>query len=333
MAPFFFLLLLSLWACRKEPDLPLAEPLLKVPAGFPEPVFPADNALSPQRWALGKRLFYDPVLSRDSTLSCASCHRAAQAFADSLPFSPGVGGLPGTRNAPTLANVAYHPYLLREGGVPTLEMQVLVPIQEHNEFDFNIVLVAERLQRDTAFVQASLEAYGRTPDPFVLTRALACFERTLLSGESRYDREVFQQRPGSLDAAEKRGMDLFFSDKAGCSGCHGGFNFTAYAFENNGLYAQYADPGRFRLTGKEDDRGRFKVPTLRNVARTAPYMHDGSLPTLEQVVEHYDFGGKGHPNQSPLVRPLGLTAQEKAGLVAFLRALTDEAFLSDPKFQ
>lgn len=330
----FFALLV--FACRKEPSEPVSadpEPLLAVPPGFPAPVFPAGNELTAARWALGKKLFFDPVMSSDSTVSCASCHLPARAFSDTLALSPGVGGRPGIRNAPSLANVAYHPYYTREGGLPTLEMQVLVPIQEHNEFDFNILLIAERLLRDTAYLRMSSEAYGRMPDAFVITRAISCFERTMISGQSHYDRYYFQGKQDALNAAEQRGMDLFFSDKTDCSKCHNGFNFTGYAFENNGLYEHYADSGRFRLTELESDRARFKVPSLRNVAVTAPYMHDGSLTTLESVVAHYNGGGQPHPNKSPLVRPLGLSADEQADLVAFLRSLTDEAFLNNSKFR
>ncbi len=322
-------------ACQKESPEPgpiTPEALLAVPAGFPIPAFPAGNELTGARWALGKKLFYDPALSRDSTLSCASCHHAANAFSDVVAFSPGVGGLAGTRNAPTLANIAYHPYYTREGGVPTLEMQILVPIQEHNEFDFNILLVAARLARDTGYVRQSLEAYGRMPDAFVITRSIACFERTLISGQSRYDEYYFQGKNAALTAAEQRGMQLFFSEKTNCSQCHTGFDFSNYAFECNGLYADYPDPGRFRLTELESDRARFKVPTLRNVALTAPYMHNGSLTTLEAVVEHYNAGGQPHPNKSALVRPLGLTTAEKEDVVAFLRSLTDDAFVNNPKF-
>lgn len=329
-------LVVLLFACQKEmpgPSPTAPESLLAIPTGFPAPEFPAGNELTAARWVLGKKLFYDPALSRDSTLSCASCHHAAKAFSDTVAFSPGVGGLPGTRNAPTLANIGYHPYFTREGGVPTLEMQILVPIQEHNEFDFNILLIAERLLRDTSYIRMSQEAYGRDPDAFVITRSITCFERTFISGQSRYDRYFFQGKNEALTAAEKRGMDLFFSEKTDCSQCHAGFNFTNYAFENNGLYADYPDPGRFRLTELESDRARFKVPTLRNVAFTAPYMHDGSLPTLEAVVNHYNSGGQPHPNKSALVRPLALTAGEKADLLAFLHSLTDEAFVNNPKFR
>ncbi len=328
----FILALLFFFACKKEQNLPPAEPLLAVPVGFPAPVFPEGNELTPERWALGKRLFFDPIMSSDRSISCASCHLPELAFSDKLALSAGVENRPGTRNSPTLANIAYHPYFTRDGGVPTLEMQVLVPIQEHNEFDMNILDIAERLNSDSSYVKASWAAYGRAPDAFVITRSIACFERTMLSGESPYD-EFLNGKNSALTAAEKRGMDLFFSEKLACSQCHGGFNFTNYAFENNGLYEEYPDPGRFRLTGKEADRALFKVPTLRNVGVTAPYMHDGSLPTLEAVVEHYNSGGKNHPHKSQLISPLNLTTQEKTDLIAFLKALTDDDFLNNPKFK
>ncbi len=323
---------LLFFACEKEEVSAPAEPLLAVPEGFPAPVFPEGNELTPERWALGKRLFFDPILSSDGTVSCASCHLPERAFTDGKQFSEGVEGRLGTRNSPTLANVAYHPYYTREGGVPTLEMQILVPIQEHAEFDMNILDIAERLNMDSSYVRASMNAYGRVPDAFVITRSIACFERTLLSGNSRYD-QFLKGKNTVLTAAERRGMDLFFDEKTNCSQCHGGFNFTDYTFENNGLYENYPDPGRFRLTGKEEDRALFKVPTLRNVGVTAPYMHDGSLPTLEAVVEHYNSGGKNHPHKSILIKPLGLSAAEKADLVSFLEALTDDDFLNNPKFR
>lgn len=323
---------LLFFACEKEQAPAPAEPLLAVPEGFPVPVFPEGNELTPERWALGKRLFFDPILSSDGTVSCASCHLQELAFSDGKQFSEGVEGRLGTRNSPTLANVTYHPYFTREGGVPTLEMQILVPIQEHAEFDMNILDITERLNMDSSYVRASMNAYGRVPDAFVITRSIACFERTFLSGNSRYD-QFLKGKNTVLTAAERRGMDLFFGEKTNCSKCHGGFNFTNYAFENNGLYETYADPGRFRLTGKEVDRALFKVPTLRNAGVTAPYMHDGTLPTLEAVVEHYNSGGKSHPHKSILIKPLGLSAAEKADLVSFLQALTDDDFLNNPKFR
>lgn len=333
---FIGLGLLFFLACRKEqqPAAPAEpEPLLVIPPGFPPPVFPVDNELTAARFALGKRLFYDVALSRDSTISCASCHAPSHAFSDSVAFSPGAGSAAGKRNSPTLANVGYHPYFTREGGVPTLEMQIFVPIQEHNEFDFNILLIANRLKTDSIYTRMSREAYGRDPDFYIITRSIACFERTLVSGQSPFDEFFFQGKTEALTASERRGKDLFFSEKTNCTGCHAGFNFSNYAFENNGLYENYSDPGRFRLTEDTADVARFKVPTLRNVGVTAPFMHDGSLPTLAAVVEHYNSGGKSHPHKSPFVRPMGLTVQEKADLVAFLESLTDEKFNNNPKFQ
>ncbi|MBI1183345.1 cytochrome-c peroxidase [bacterium] len=316
-----------------EPQPIFESESLLTPKGFPKVDFPEDNGFTLARWKLGKKLFYDPVLSADSTISCNSCHKQQFAFADNVALSNGVQGRAGVRNAPSLANVAYHPYYTREGGVPSLEMQVLVPIQEHNEFDFNILLIEERLKKNADYVWLSTEAYGREPDYFVITRALAAFERSLLSGNSPYDQYTFQGMKKALSAKQKKGMDLFFSEKTGCSNCHSGFNFTNYAFENNGLYTTYQDLGRKRLTGADADYALFKVPSLRNVSVSAPYMHDGSLADLYQVVEHYNSGGKDFYNKSSLIKQLGLTEKEKEQLVAFLNALTDVKFLTQNEFE
>ena len=322
-------------ACQREQaEEPLCFPaLMEIPTGFPALPEPGDNVYSPERWALGKKLFFDMALSVDSTVSCASCHLPELAFSDQVAFSEGVQNRIGFRNVPSLANVAYHPYFTREGGVPTLEMQVLVPIQESHEFDYNIVLLADRLAKDSAYAAMAQQAYSRSLDPFVITRAIACFERSLISGNSPYDQYVNQGKTDALSASAIRGMQLFFSDETNCSSCHSGFNFSNYAFENNGLYKHYPDPGRYRLTGNPADSARFKVPGLRNIALTAPYMHDGSLNTLDEVVEHYRTGGKGHVHQSPLIKPLAISDAEKKDLIAFLQALTDQSFVQNPIFQ
>lgn len=305
---------------------------MSIPIGFPEVDFPEDNKFTRARWELGKRLFYDPVLSRDSTVSCGSCHKPHLAFSDDVSFSPGVQNAPGVRNAPTLTNVAYLPYFTREGGVPTLEMQILVPLQEHNEFDFNIVEAGIRLSRIPEYVEMSKRAYGREPDPFVITRSIANFERTLISGNSPFDRYFYQDNKDALNPQERKGMNLFFSQRTGCSDCHSGFNFTDNSFQNNGLYTIYNDPGRRRLTGNDDDLALFKVPTLRNTGLTAPYMHDGSFATLEAVIDHYNSGGEDHPHKSKLIRPLGLSNDEMEAIVAFLHALTDTQFVENKNF-
>jgi len=321
------------FSCRKE-QTPFISPVygLQVPEGFPQPEIPADNALTPERIALGRRLFYDPVLSKDSTRSCGSCHHPHLAFSDSTTVSFGIENRAGTRNSPSLANVAYQKNLLREGSVPTLEMQILVPIQEHNEFDFNILLVAERINRMPEYVALAEAAYDRAPDPFVITRAIAAFERTFLSGNSPYDQWHFQGKNTAVSASAKRGYSLFQSERLACGKCHEGFLFTNQTFANNGLYEVYPDSGRIRLTGLEQDRALFKVPGLRNVALTAPFMHDGSILTLETVIDHYQTGGKGHPNKSPLLRPFTLTVQEREDLLAFLKSVTDEEFVKSPDF-
>lgn len=328
-------LALGVMACARErAAIAAPEPgwSLAVPEGFPMPPIPEDNLLTEERVALGRSLFYDPVLSRDSTVACASCHRQAWAFADNRPTSPGVEGRPGLRNSPSLANVAYQQRLLREGGVPTLEMQVLVPIQEHNEFDFNILLIAERLRALPHYAELAQAAYQREPDAFVITRALAAFQRTLLSGDSPFDRYAYAGEAEAVSASALRGYALFNSERLGCASCHNGFLFTNQGFANNGLYLHYTDPGRRRLTGRPEDEGVFKIPSLRNVAVTGPYMHDGSLATLTEVVDHYAGGGFAHPNRSPLLRPFQLTAEEREDLLRFLESLTDEALLRNPAF-
>lgn len=303
------------------------------PEGFESIFYPEGNTYNRDRWELGKRLFYDPILSIDSSLSCSSCHKQEYAFADNKAKTPGVFDRPGKRNAPTLTNVAYLPYILFEGSVPTLEMQILVPIQEHNEFNHNIVPIAEALNKNKDYVKLSQKAYQRNPDPYVITRAISNFQRTLISGNSRFDQFKYQNKNDALSESEKRGMELFLGDKAKCSQCHSGFQLTNYNFENNGLYEVYEDDGRFHFTGTESDRNKFKVPTLRNIEVTSPYMHDGSMATLMDVIEHYNKGGEANPNKSPLIQPLNLSDQEKVDLEVFLKSLTDWEFINNPLFK
>lgn len=334
----YILIVFAFIACQKDEDETLKQinqeaVLLNIPEGFPEMEFPEDNELTADRWNLGKRLFYDKLLSIDQRISCGSCHKPSLAFADNKALSPGVFNRAGTRNVPSLANVGYHPYLLREGSVPTLEMQVLVPIQEHNEFNHNIVEIAKELKKDSTYLAMSRKAYGREPDAFVITRALANFQRTMISGNSNYDKYTKQGLVTALSSAAVKGMELFFSDKTNCSSCHAGFNFTNYAFENNGLDSIYADNGRQRLTNDPKDEALFKTPSLRNVSLTAPYMHDGRFLTLEAVIEHYNSGGKNHQHKSELVRPLFLSEDEKNQLVAFLNSLEDHEFINDLKWK
>lgn len=301
-----------------------------LPPGFGPMPHPEDNQPTESRIQLGRLLFHDQRLSSDGSVSCASCHQADYAFADHQPVSVGVFGRRGTRNAPSLMNVGYRPHFMREGAVPTLEMQVLVPIQEHAEFDMNIVDVAVRLGADSALQQLSRAAYDRSIDPYVVTRALAAYQRTLVSSGSRYDHFVRFNDPAYLTDAERRGMSIFFDQRAACAECHAPPHFTTFGFANNGLYASTRDRGRARLTGRAEDDAVFSIPSLRNSAVTAPYMHDGSVINLKRVLQHYNDGGAGHPNQDHRIRTLGLTEQELLDLEAFLRSLTDAEFIHSP---
>lgn len=322
-------------SCNKDPKTTINsfESLSVPPPGFPVIPFPDDNKLTKERWELGKRLFYEKKLSKSVTISCASCHLPQFAFSDTTAASIGDEDKIGRSNSPTLANVAYNPYYLRIGSLPTLEQQVQVPIQEHDEFNNNIVDIVNILKQDSSYEQQAQQAYNRSFDPFVLTRAIATFERTFISGQSAYDKYHFQGKKQALNDAQKRGEQLFFSDKTNCAKCHNGFNFTNYAFENNGLYNVYLNEGRKQITRLDEDEALFKVPTLRNIELTAPYMHDGSLKSLEAVVAHYVSGGSAFKNKSEIIKPLSLTALEKQDLVAFLKSLTDKEFVNNKLFK
>lgn len=305
---------------------------MEVPTHFPDIVHPEGNEFSMDRWELGKKLFFDPILSKNNNISCASCHIPSYAFSDTIRVSLGSNGKSGVRNSPSLTNLAFHPYFTREGGVPTLEMQILVPIQEHDEFNNNIVTIADTLKTIDEYVRMSKKAYNQEPNPFVITRSIAQFERSLISGQSGYDKEYFYFVHNAMNDSAKRGQLIFESKKAACTNCHSGFNFTNYSFENNGLYDNYEDKGRERLTQRMEDRALFKVPSLRNVEITAPYMHDGSMTTLKDVIEHYNSGGRNHFNKSSLIQPLNLTEQEKGDLLEFLKSLTDLDFTNNKNF-
>jgi cytochrome c peroxidase len=304
---------------------------VEVPPDFPAVPVPADNALTEARVDLGKRLFHDTQLSRTREVACSSCHLADHAFSDPRRFSVGVEGRVGGRNAPSIVNIAYNTSFFWDGGAPTLEQQAIGPIINPLEMDMKIGDVVTRLEADSGYVDAFERAYDTRPSPGTVTKALASFMRTIVSGNSRYDR--FERGDlTALDESEQRGRAIANGERGECFHCHVAFNFTNNGFRNNNLYAHYDDIGRAKVTELDSDIGKFKVPTLRNVALTAPYMHDGSLPTLEAVVEHYSSGGFVSATSDPTIRPLNLTAQEKQDLVAFLKALTDETIATDPRF-
>ena len=322
-----FLLLAS--GCQTDEPVPYQQ---NIPNWFPEMEIPAENQLTQARINLGRKLFYEPLLSSDSSVSCSTCHQQEKAFTEDVPISLGVNQAIGLRNAPTLANIGFAPYFFHDGGVETLELQSQQPIFSLEEMNFTIAGFLDRIENDDEYKQMFLKAYNREPDAFGISRAIASFERTFISGNSRYDQYEYQGVSNALSEQEIRGKDLFFSEQAKCSNCHKPPLFTNYEFENIGLYLNYADSGRARISHLSADNGKFKVPTLRNIELTAPYMHNGSMQTLEEVVEHFISGGVGHPNKSEEIEPLYLNEQEKDDLVAFLKSLTDQSFVFNSDF-
>jgi cytochrome c peroxidase len=301
-----------------------------VSAGSLADTAPPENALTEARAELGRRLFFDGRLSRTGLVSCSSCHQQARAFSDPAPVSTGVDGRTGTRNAPALVNLAWSPAFFWDGRAASLEEQAGKPIENPLEMDLPLADAVARVSADADYARAFATAYDGLTEQ-TLRFALASFVRTLVSGGSPYDRHLAGD-DAAFGAAEARGETLFFSERAACFHCHPQGSLTNGGYFDNGTFVAGGDPGRQGITGRSGDLGKFKVPGLRNVAASAPYMHDGSLATLEDVVDQYDRGGSGDAHTDPQIRPLGLTPDEKADLLAFLHALTDEIFLMDARF-
>ncbi|MBK8196519.1 MAG: cytochrome-c peroxidase [Lewinellaceae bacterium] len=280
---------------------------------------------------LGERLFFDPILSLDSTISCASCHIPQFAFSDTARFSRGVGGRLGRRNAQGITNMTAREHFFFDGRAATLEQQVLMPILDTLEMRATPELVISRLRRHPFYGPAFREQFGKTADMEALAAALAEYVRTLETPDTPFDRWM-KGKPNSMSEAATRGRRVFMV-KGKCFDCHFSPDFTGDEFRNIGLYNGKAlnDPGRFAVTGDPMDKGKFKVPGLRNVALTAPYMHNGMFATLEEVIDYYDtpdkFIGDAIGRDTLMARPLGLTAAEKSDLKAFLEALTDDRFM------
>lgn len=343
----------------------------RLPAWMPKPLEPLDNPTTEAKVELGRRLFYDTRLSLNGSSSCASCHRQELAFTDGRARSPGALGHFTHRNSMSLANVAYSPVLTWANPLlHTLEQQVLVPLLSRDPIELGMAgrdaELVERLRAEPVYPPLFERAFpagpGGTISLATVTRALAAFERTLISARSPYDRYRYEGDVEAISEAAIRGEALFFSERLECHHCHGNFNLNdsilhernrlgELAFHNTGLYnldGQGAypagNPGLLEHTGRPEDMGRFRAPTLRNVEVTAPYMHDGSIKTLDEVIDHYAAGGRTiesgphagvgrrNPLKSSFVPGFQLTAEERADLLAFLRSLTDREFLTDPKF-
>lgn len=326
MKKLLIIALFALVACRQEGNENLAiqqEEIidLNVPSYFPAYTIPQENQLTASRIELGKKLFNEKLLSIDSTISCGSCHKQEFGMADDFKLSPGVFNRTGTRNTPTVYNMVFSPYFFAEGGVHTLEMQALAPIGNPDEMDVSIAEVVERLKQIPSYQTLSQKAYQQSMSSFVITRAIAAYERSLISVNAKYDQ--FIQGKVEFTVEELRGLELFESDSLSCASCHEPPLFTNFGFYNIGLYEQYTDQGYERLTHNSLDNGKFKTPSLRNIELTAPYMHDGSLASLEHVIEHFDNGGEEHENKDTLVKGFTLNNQDRDALIAFLKTLTD----------
>jgi len=283
---------------------------------------PPDNPITPAKADLGARLFQDPGLSGSGTLSCASCHDAARGFSDGRPRAIGDGGQVLARRSPTLWNLAWAPFLFWDGRAASLEAQAAMPIEEHAEMNQPLGALAERLSADPSYRAAFARAFPEEPavSPANIVRALAAFERTLVSPRTRFDAWV-EGDDTALTPAEKRGL-LLFHGRAGCANCHQGWALTDHGFYDIGL-PDASDRGRGAVLGLPQVDHAFKTPTLREIGRRGPFMHDGSLATLEAVIDHYDRGIVERPTLPPeLPRRLGLSATERADLLAFLGTLT-----------
>ena len=313
-----------LWADAPPPvpadTLPKELSCDKVPLGLPPRPASKDNPVTQARVALGRKLFFDPILSADKTVACASCHRPDHGFASPDARPRGVGGRTGSRRAPSLFNRAYGTAFFWDGRAGTLEEQALKPIEDPDEMASSVPEAVRRLTADPGYRDQFAAAFDDGVTAANLAKALASFERVLLRGDSPVDRFRQKGERSALTAAELHGLWLYES-KGMCWQCHSGKNFTDETFHNTGVTWGGADLGRFRVTKADADRGKYKTPSLRGVKLTAPYMHDGSLKTLDEVVEFYNKGGGPNPHLDALMKPLNLSKEELADLVAFLKCL------------
>lgn len=330
----WLVLVMGLAQC-KEPQPTATFELPPLPAGFPV----ADSirnlgAHQKQQALLGRALFFDKRLSRDNDISCSSCHMPAHAFADVLPFSIGSNAGLGVRNTPPLFNLSFHDLFFWDGGIPRLSEVALAPMDNIHELNFPINELAYRLRQNSDYSDWFDSVYRREPDPFTITRALMWFQLGLLSANSRYDQYTYGGASDALNALEKEGEALFFSDNTECASCHGGPNFSDGKFHNIGLNMRaIADTGRARISLNGNDYGKFKTPSMRNIGFTAPYMHDGRFHDLDEVLAYFNRGGDGTKGQDHRIKPLGLNEVQLAGLKAFLLSLNDTVFVNHPAYR
>ena len=350
----FLLLIVLLVSCKEDPleQTSITPYELDIPSHFPQMPIPADNPMSVEGVELGRHLFYEERLSRDNSISCASCHSPQNSFSDSDQFSEGVDGLLGDRQSMALINLGWQSNFFWDGRAGTIEEQILEPVVKHNEMDQSWDATIQKLKAVPEYQAYFSQVFAvENFDSTHVTKAIAQFLRTLISAQSEYDVMYKYRNDLTLSAQEQNlyteitteewgGYDLFFSLSNGdCLHCHNGpLAKVAGKFSNNGLDATFADEGRKIVTGDPTDAGKFKIPTLRNIELSAPYMHDGRFNTLDEVVNHYSFGVTESSTIDPLMEFSGqggvqLDAQEHQLLVSFLKTFTDQSFVNNPDFQ
>lgn len=337
-------------ACSKSPT-PYS---WNLPHNIPPPPVPADNPLTEESIMLGEKLFFDKGLSANNTISCSSCHDPEHAFAEPKTVSVGANGDALNRNALALVNVAYNAsFTWAHNNLESIEKQLMIPLFNEHPVEMGVTGNEKRILKrfEGSEYRALFEAaYGDdTPNLNNIVKALASYVRSLVSFNSAFDNYAYAQDDDALTPQQLEGLNLFFSERTECFHCHGGLNFTqsskhsfqpftAQPFHNTGLYNEdgkgsypESDMGLYSVTHNKDDMGKFRAPTLRNIALTAPYMHDGSIATLDEVIEFYARGGNvaesPNPYRSPFIKSFAITEEEKAALVAFLQSLTDEEFV------
>jgi cytochrome c peroxidase len=374
---FLFAVLVTLIACdgNRTPVVPDEGDLLNIPyepvaytikkpAHFPEVPMPDSNRNTVDGVQLGRRLFYDPVLSADSTMSCATCHNAAGNFTDNKRFSVGIDGKAGRRSSMALLNIGYATNgLFWDGRVRTLEQQALRPVEDPIEMHNTWSNAVSKLRKIPEYRRLFRRAFGISDsdeiNKYLAAKAIAQFERTMVSsGNSRYDQFRFEGKTEVMDEEELEGMLMFFDEGASfglpdaqCFHCHGGITLNGGGYFNNGLdkvssLTGFADPGLGGVTGIITDYGKFRAPTLRNIVFSAPYMHDGRFSTLEEVIDQYSKNGNGVSNEDPFIRQVGpvipgsnpvrhagLNASQKRALIKFLSTLNDLEFINNPDLQ
>ena len=320
-----------LFSCSQDMEITSEKVVFDPPESFPEPFYTSEKfPFSKERVQLGKKLFYDPILSVDNSISCGSCHAQSHAFSDhNTALSAGVNNLIGTRNSPAIINLAWQPYFMHDGGVNHIEVFPLAPITNPVEMSLSIAEMINKLNANSSYPLDFQVAFGTDSiSSDLVFIAIAQFQSTLISANSKYDKYIKGEI--SFSSKEKSGLDLFESN---CSSCHTPPLFTDYSFVNNGLDYTFSDAGRALVSQVTSDSGKFKVPTLRNIALTNPYMHDGRFMSLDEVINHYSEGVKENGYlDSRLSKGIVLNDQEQSDLIAFLQTLTDYEFVSNPDF-